>query len=139
LTPTPTPYVPFLVLYVEPNGNSLNDFLKTEAEKARAIGLRPFVEFYAEWCPACKEIKRDLKNGDVWMADAFAGVYLISIDIDKWEDYLPDSGFEFEYIPVFFRFDKKGQPTYDWIDGSAWGENTPENMHDPLKEFFNRK
>jgi len=27
----------------------------------------------------------------------------------------------------------------DKIDGSAWGENTPENMAPPLRQFFNRK
>ncbi len=70
------------------------------------------------------------------MVDAFDGIYLIRLDVDEWGwENLPEFG-DVPAIPVFFRLDANGHPTGDQIDGGAWGENIPENMAPPLKEFF---
>ena len=68
------------------------------------------------------------------MVAAFDGVYLIRLNADKWG--WGGNGFDFDGIPVFFKLDSQGQPNGEVIDGSAWGDNIPENMAPPLDEFF---
>ena len=72
------------------------------------------------------------------LVDAFAGVYLIRLDIDEWQDRLPGTGFDVEAVPIFFRLDSQGRPTGDVIDGSAWGPDTPENIARVMGEWFHR-
>ncbi|MFH2103481.1 MAG: hypothetical protein ABIJ39_09040 [Chloroflexota bacterium] len=62
------------------------------------------------------------------MADAFAGVYLIQLDVDEWGWGVPGTGFSLDVIPIFFRLDEDGRPTGETIDGSAWGPDTYENI-----------
>ena len=68
------------------------------------------------------------------MVNAFEGIYLIRLDADEWG--WGENGFNFDAIPVFFKLDVDGHPTGEVIDGSAWGENIPENMAPPLDKFF---
>ena len=74
--------------------------------------------------------------GDARMSDAFAGTYLISIDIDEWSQQLAGTAFDSSSIPVFYELDEKAKPTGRKIDGGAWAENIPANMAPPLKAFF---
>ncbi len=101
------------------------------------MGLKPFAEFTATWCPPCQAIALSLSEKNPLMVDAFDGTYIIRLDVDTWSDSEWEQvGFELEYIPIIFRLDTEGRPTGDFIDGNAWGENIPENMAPPLKEFF---
>ena len=68
------------------------------------------------------------------MVNAFTGTYIIQADIDVWG--VPQPGFDFSGIPVFFALDADGRSTGATIDGGAWGDNIPENMAPPLKAFF---
>jgi len=131
-TATPDNFSVFIRL--KPVQGKLFDLLKIEAERAKKIGLKPFAEFYADWCPACMEIENSKYH--TLMMEAFNGTYIIQLNVDEWNDYLAGTGFDFEYIPIFFRLDEDGKPTGDWIDGGAWAENIPENMAPPLKAFF---
>ena len=70
------------------------------------------------------------------MADAFAGVYLVSLDVDEWGWGVPGTGYNAESIPVFYGVGQDARPNGHVIDGNAWGDNIPENMAPPLKEFF---
>jgi thiol-disulfide isomerase/thioredoxin len=126
----------FTVVRVYPSDGDLNEQLAAQAEKATELGQDAYVEFDATWCPACRALKESLDEEDELMVDAFQGVYLIRADIDDWGYFLERSGFEFDAIPIIFQVDDQGYPTGEWIDGSAWEENTPENMAPPLKEFF---
>ncbi|RPI34800.1 MAG: hypothetical protein EHM70_01710 [Chloroflexota bacterium] len=131
----PTPLGGFMIVRLHPKQGDLASLLETEAEKAAGLGLEAFVEFSATWCPACQAIEENLDHP--LMEDAFQGAYIIHLDVDEWnEDQVTGAGFVFEYIPIYFRLDEAGRPTEDFIDGNAWGENIPENMAPPLKEFF---
>lgn len=135
--PTPTLEFESMVVQIYPQDGSMADQLLSEAQIAIGLGLKPFAEFSATWCPACQAIEETIDTP--LMKDAFKGTYIIQLDVDEWtEAQWEEAGFEFIYIPIYFRLDDQGQP-HDWIDGSAWDENIPVNMAPPLKRFFNLK
>lgn len=117
-----------------PSQGKLTALLEAEVARARARNLKPFLELRAEWCGPCKELEASM--GDARMTDAFAGTYLISIDIDAWSEQLADTTFDASSIPVFYELDEKAKPTGRKIDGGAWAENIPANMAPQLKAFF---
>jgi thiol-disulfide isomerase/thioredoxin len=116
------------------NGSDLAALLKTQYATARTAGRTPFVELGATWCGPCKELAASL--GDEQMRDAFAGTYIIHLDVDEWKDKLSPLGFNSDGIPAFFPINDKGAAIGPKIDGGAWGDNIPENMAPPLKKFF---
>ena len=116
---------------------TLVEQMPIEAQKAQDLGLKPFAEFSATWCPPCQAIALSLSLKNPLMVDAFDGAYIIRMDVDTWsQGEWEEVGFQLEYIPILFRLNAEGKPTGDWIDGSAWGDNTPENMAPPLKAFL---
>jgi thiol-disulfide isomerase/thioredoxin len=136
-TRTPTPFIGYVTVGVSPNNGTLADLLTLHAEKAAALGLTPYVEFTATWCPACVALRDSLKEQNEWMVDAFQGTYIIYVDVDVWTDQqMKDAGFNIEWIPIIYLIDAAGLSTGEFIGGDAWGENIPENMAPPLKEFF---
>ncbi len=124
----------FTLVRLDYGDASLNQLLIAEIQKAREQGRRPYVEFYADWCGPCNSLRENL--GDERMVDAFAGTYIIQLDIDEWKGELSGTGFSVPGIPIFFEVNEKGEPTGRIITGGAWGEDIPENMAPPLKEFF---
>jgi hypothetical protein len=126
----------FTIVRVRPANGDLNQQLAAEVIRAAALGQDAYVEFDAAWCPCCQAIESSLDEGNPLMVDAFQGVYVVRADIDAWHDDLDGTGFVVEGIPIFFQIDRQGRPTGESIDGNAWGENIPENMAPPLKEFF---
>jgi hypothetical protein len=70
------------------------------------------------------------------MVAAFDGVYLIKLDADAWGWGIPEAGFDFSVIPIFFRLDANGFPTGDSIDGSAWGADIYENIANTMGPWF---
>lgn len=124
----------FTLVRLDYSDMPLDYLLKLEAQKAANQGFKPYVEFYADWCPPCVALRKSLD--DDRMVEAFTGTYIIQLNLDEWESKLPDAGFTVPAIPVFFELDDKGKPTGRTISGGAWGEDIPENMAPPLKEFF---
>ncbi len=120
-----------------PKQGDLVTLITAEVAKAHARKLRPFLELRAEWCKPCKQLEASMN--DSRMTDAFAGTYLISIDIDEWTGKLDAVGVAADSIPVFYELDEKGKPTGRSINGGAWAENIPANMAPPLKAFFAAK
>ena len=108
--------------------------IKAEVDKAHAQKLRPFLELRAEWCGPCKKLEASM--GDTRMQQAFAGTYLISVDVDEWRTQLDQIKVSVEGIPAFYELDEQATPTGRKIDGGAWGKDTPANMAPPLKAFF---
>lgn len=117
-----------------PSQGDLPTLLTRELATAKERNLKPFIELRAEWCGPCKQLEGSM--GDARMKDAFAGTYLISVDIDEWGDALEPLGFETGSIPVFYELNAQGKPTGRSINGGAWEENIPQNMAPPLKAFF---
>jgi thiol-disulfide isomerase/thioredoxin len=125
----------FTVVRVGKTKEKLLDILRVEAKKALDLGRQPYVEFYADWCPPCNAIRENL--GDERMVDAFTGTYIIKLDLDFWEQKLLGTGIYVHGIPAFFEIDQSGKPTGRTITGAAWGEDVPENIAPPMKDFFN--
>jgi thiol-disulfide isomerase/thioredoxin len=117
----------FTIVRVEKGNGELEDILRLEAH--------PYVEFYADWCPPCNALRESI--GDERMIDAFEGTYIIQLDLDEWERNLSGTGFRVVGIPAFYEIDADGKPTGRMITGGAWGEDVPENIAPPMKEFFN--
>jgi thiol-disulfide isomerase/thioredoxin len=124
----------FTLVRLRAADGSLKELLKAEAKKAQEAGRTPYVECDATWCSSCQKLNASL--GDERMIDAFEGTYIIRLDIDEWESELPDAGFYVQGVPSFFQIDEEGKPTGYNITGAAWGEDIPENMAPPLKEYF---
>ena len=122
---------------LSPSQGTLSALLEAEVAKARTRKLKPFLELRAEWCGPCKQLEASM--GDARMSDAFAGTYLISLDIDEWAQQLSGTAFDASSIPVFYELDASAKPTGRKIDGGAWAENIPANMAPPLKAFFTDK
>jgi thiol-disulfide isomerase/thioredoxin len=127
----------FTIVKIEKGKGKLEDILQIEAQKAVAMGRHPYVEFYADWCPPCKALKESLS--DERMIDAFKGTYIIRLDLDEWERNLSGTGFHVIGIPAFYEIDSNGKPTGRMITGGAWGEDIPENIAPPMKEFFDTR
>ena len=124
----------FALVKIVGNGVPLNDILYAEAQKAVALGLDPYVDFYADWCPPCRAIEANI--GDELMIDAFTGTYIIQLNFDEWERKLSDSGFYVVGIPAYYEIDAEGKSTGRMITGAAWGEDIPQNIAPPMKAFF---
>lgn len=118
---------------LRPSQGKLAALITEEVEKARARKLRPYLELRAEWCGPCKALEASM--GDAQMVEAFAGTYVISVDLDEWGEQVPQLGFSADSIPVFYELDAAAKSTGRTIDGGAWGANTPANMAPPLKAF----
>ena len=128
------PEAPRAYVRLTPAMGKLATLLPAELKKAQAKELKPFLELRAEWCKPCKQLEASLD--DKRMTDAFAGTYLISVDIDEFTDQLAKLGFDSGAIPVFYELDAYAKSTGRKIDGGAWAENIPQNMAPPLKAFF---
>lgn len=137
IVPEPTSSTGFTIVRLRPEDGNLADMLAEEAQKAVALGQIPVVEFDATWCPPCIAIDAAIEAEDALMVDAYAGTYIIKLDVDEWgwNDGQVEF-FQFEYIPVYFKLDDTGTPTGEMIDGGAWNEDIPENIAPVMDEFF---
>jgi thiol-disulfide isomerase/thioredoxin len=127
----------FTIVRLHPNDGDLKTMLASEAQKAVALDQMSVVEFDATWCPPCQAIDQSLKDKNKLMLDAYAGTYIIKLDVDEWgwgNSKLHD--FDFDGIPVYFKLDTHGSPIGETIDGNAWGDNIPENMAPVMDKFF---
>ncbi len=114
----------------------LSDSLKAEAQKAAALGRKPFVEFGESWCPPCIAIEQSLD--DPRMAEAFKNTYIIQLDFDEWKPHLAGTDFRVVAMPIYYEIDKNGRSTGRTVSGGSWGADTPENMAPVLKSYFQK-
>jgi thiol-disulfide isomerase/thioredoxin len=125
---------PATVVTFKPGQGELRAILQREVANARKEGKVPFVQMTAEWCGPCKALRAFMN--DPLMTDAFAGTYIIRLDLDEWMKQLEPVGLKSDAIPIFFALDQAGRPKGPKIDGGAWGEDIPRNMAPPLLKFF---
>jgi thiol-disulfide isomerase/thioredoxin len=128
----------FVIVRIEKSNGSMMKQLATEAQKANVLGLAPFIEFDATWCPPCQAIEKSINAKDPLTVQALEGVYLIRADVDEWSGSI-GKDFNFDAIPVYYQLDENGDPTGAIIDGGAWGEDIPENFAPVLDAFFHTK
>lgn len=131
-----TPPRNFTITQLAYREGKLADLLKTEAQKAAALGRKPFVEFGASWCPPCIAIQQNLD--DPRMAEAFKNTYIIQLDLDEWKPHLAGTDFRVVAIPIYYEIDKNGRSTGRAVSGGAWGADTPDNMAPVLKSYFQK-
>jgi thiol-disulfide isomerase/thioredoxin len=125
---------PSTVVNLSPDQGALPELLQREVAKARKLGQTPFAQITAEWCGPCKKLRASMN--DPLMKDAFAGTYVIRLDIDAWGKQVEPVGLKSDAIPVFFLLGESGRATGPTVNGGAWGEDIPRNMAPPLSKFF---
>ncbi len=109
--------------------------LRAQAERARAKKLQPVVEFYADWCPPCREFAKSLD--DPRMREAMRGTYLVKLNMDDWHDKLKGTPFHpVRSIPRFYVLGDDGKPNGQMLDGDRWGKSTIENMSAALAKLL---
>jgi thiol:disulfide interchange protein len=133
-----SPTESFVIVRINKADGSLMSQLAAETGKANGLGLSPFIEFDATWCPPCQAIEKSIKAEDPLTMQAFDGVYLIRADVDEW-GWGDGKNFTVDAIPVYYQLDKNGNPTGAVIDGGAWNEDIPENFAPVLDAFFHTK
>jgi hypothetical protein len=128
-----------VLLEIAPSQGDLVPLLKIHYERAQQKGLKPYAEFYADWCPPCVALKRHAS--DPRLVDAFRGTYVVVLNLDDWQDKLKGTGFFPRIIPVFYELNDQGKSTGRQITGDDWGKNknTPEHMAPVLKAFFHKQ
>jgi thiol:disulfide interchange protein len=128
----------FVIVRIEKSNGSMMKQLAAEAQKANKLGLAPFIEFDATWCPPCQAVEKSIEDEDPLTMQALKGVYLVRADVDEWSGSI-GKDFNFDAIPVYYQLDENGNPTGAVIDGGAWGEDIPKNFAPVLDEFFHAK
>ena len=124
----------FALVKIVGNGVPLGDILYAEAQHAVELGLNPFVDFSADWCPPCIAIEESMD--DPKMIDAFTGTYIIQLNYDEWKGQISDYGFYVVGIPTYYEVNAEGFSTGRLITGGAWGADTAASMAPPMKAFF---
>lgn len=108
--------------------------LREHAALAEELGLRPFLEFGALWCPPSRMFGEVL--GDPRMVAALSGVYLIRVELDDFSGDPLARELGVVAVPVFFELDATGRSTGRSVNGGAWGADTVENMSSTMSRFF---
>jgi thiol-disulfide isomerase/thioredoxin len=122
-----SPTDPFVIIRINKASGNLMAQLAIESKKAGALGLSPFIEFEASWCPPCKAIDKSIKDKDPLTIKAFKGVYLIRADVDEW-GWGDGNYFEVGAIPIYYKLSGSGKPTGAVLDGGAWNEDIPKKF-----------
>ena len=127
----------FTISRIHKTDGDLMTLLNAEAMKAQEMGLKPFLEFDATWCPPCIAIDKSINAKDPQTLQAFSGIYLIRADVEEW-GWGDGKNFTVDAIPVYYELSENGQPTGRSINGGAWNEDIPENFAPVLDTFFHQ-
>lgn len=118
----------------EPGAAPLPTQLQHHCDIARTLGLRPYAELNATWCAPCKALRRAMD--DPAMQEAFAGTYIIGVDVDAFARDLEPLGLVTPGVPAIFALGPDCRATGARITGGAWGADEPAEMAPPLRAFF---
>ena len=86
----------------------LNELAKTSLlpENALSNGRPTVIEFYADWCEACKEMAPDMIDVKKQISNQ-VDVVLLNVDNSRWVDFIDK--YDVNGIPKLTFFDKKGE------------------------------
>ena len=105
--------------------------VQTAAAGAKGV---PIVYVGATWCGPCKVYKASLS--DPRMVQAHRPVHIIELDADQHASTLQKLSISPSGVPHWEMVDPSGHSVGKHIDGSAWADNTVENMAPALSAFF---
>jgi thiol-disulfide isomerase/thioredoxin len=125
----------FVMVELAPTQGDLAPLLRDISARAKEKGLRPVVEFYADWCAPCRVFQENLADPDI--AAALAGTFLVRLNLDDWHDKLRGTNIKVvKTIPSFYLLGDDGRPNGKMLDGDKWGKSTPARMGAALKAFL---
>jgi len=121
----------------------LPQLVAAEIAKAKASGLTPFFEVGATWCGPCQALEASVRNKDKDIVDAFAGAYIIHLDVNEWdeEDELVPLGIEGGQMPFIAAIKPNGHvvaqlggviaaaPIKEFVQGHLWKTTTSASKH----------
>jgi thiol-disulfide isomerase/thioredoxin len=112
--------------------NALDTMAKTSIPYDQALtnGKPSFVEFYANWCSACKSMAPELQALKARYSDRVNFV-MLNVDNDKW---LPEvTHYKVDGIPHFLYLSGAAE-----VQGSAIGEQPQSIVDDNLQALINK-
>lgn len=127
-----TDNVPMTWRRLPPRTGELLEMVKSEVAQARKMGKTPYLFYSGLFANACNKIREFRKE----MADAYEGAYIIEMMVDQWST--PEMN-EIRYqhsIPYIMELTDEGKLTGDRVIKGAWGNDTIENMRQPIWDFF---
>lgn len=127
---------PFTVVSLDPRRGELTTQLAAAAVVAAELHQRPYVELTSRVCAACHWLDHGLGAPEV--KRAFAGTYVIRIDVDRWPGRLEGTGLDSHSgpMPAFVALGDEGRPYGEWADPDDWRTDVPETAAVTLAAFF---
>lgn len=130
----PLPPREYTVVQLKPSSEKLPTLLAEEYKKATAAGRRPFVEMGAPWCTPCRKLHESMD--DRRMILAFAGTYIIQMNVDNWSRELLAAGYNPDGIPAFYEVNSEGYSTGRGIRGGDWNGDDPASDAAKFVAYF---
>lgn len=104
---------------------SLENELRAQRAKASAAGESLVLQTTGSGCRPCLGVAASL--ADPKMQTALAGVRLVRVDVNDFDDELEELGIPHEVIPGLFLLDSSLHPA-DGIHGGEWDDDTATNI-----------
>jgi hypothetical protein len=134
-TARPVP-APFTVVDLDPRKGDMKAQLSEVVGVAAALHQRPYVELTSRVCAACHWLEHGLAESSV--KQAFAGTYVVRIDVDRWQGRLDGTGLDCHSgpMPAFVALSPEGRPFGEWADPDDWRTDVPERAAATLAVFL---
>jgi len=117
---------------VIPDSGNLSEMIASESVRAMENDKSPVLLFTSSFDDGSNAIRKFRDK----MSDSYAGIYIVEISATGWDNNsLIEAGFK-GVFPVFIKIDNEGKSTDQQLDGSAWGDDTLENMQPVITQFL---
>jgi hypothetical protein len=134
-TERPAP-APFTVVDLDPRKGDATAQLSEVVGLAATLHQRPYAELTSRLCAACHWLEHGLTEASV--KQAFAGTYLVRIDVDRWQGRLEGTGLDRHSgpMPAFIALSPEGRAFGEWADPDDWRTDVPQRAAATLAVFF---